>query len=192
MNKAVRSLVVFSVAFLPVPIFVFLLVGDFFGAWYGTAVSVKPATTENPASFEVLIVEPGDDDGFTRRWPADVVRKLALPNDEFGLVPSEIDSALPETRKDRYSLGYTIEPEEGATISLPTTSPTAFGLAVLAYVLGIFGRNMIVAGSPFSLEPTGVYLPKGQAPSGQVAPSRGSRPQKGPPPSGRRKGRGRR
>ncbi len=191
-GSPVRSLALFTVAFLPVPVLVFLLVGDFFAAWYGTAVSALPATTEDPRSFEVLIVEPGDDEGFTRRWPAGVVRRLDLPKDEFALVPRQIDPTLPETRKDRFTLSYSIEPDEGDAFTLATTSPAAFGLAILVWILGIFGRNMIVAGSPFSLEPTGVYLPKAQAPSGQVAPSRGNRPQKGPPPSGRRKGRGRR
>jgi len=191
-SPQVRALLIYAVGFLPVPVLVFLVVSDFFTAWYGTAVSVLPATTEDPSGFEVLIVEPGDDDGFRRRWPAGVVRDLDLPKDEFGIVPTDPEEAPPETKKERFTLSYTIEPEAGEPLTLPTTSPTAFGLAILVYVLGLFGRNMIVAGSPFSLEPTGVYLPKRQAASGQVAPGRGNRPRKGPPPTGRRKGRGRR
>ncbi|MEN0065607.1 MAG: hypothetical protein AAGA48_25930 [Myxococcota bacterium] len=187
-----RSLVAFIAVIVPLCVLVFLAASDFFTAWYGTAVSVFPARTEDPSSYEVLIVEPSSEDGFIRRWPANVVRKLNLPNDEFRIVPNEPDAVLPETRKERFSLSFVIEPDEGDAITLPTTSPAAFGLTVLAFVLGIFGRNMIVSGSPFSLEPRGVYLPKGQAASGQVAPSRGSRPRKGPPPQGRRKGRGRR
>jgi len=191
-SGTIRALVVFAVGFLPIPVLVFLFVSDFFAGWAGTAVSVLPATSDDPRSFEVLIVQPGDDEGFTRRWPADVVKRLDLPNDEFRIVPRDIDEALPGTRKRRYTLSYTIEPSDGSPLTLPTTSPTAFGFAVLFYVLGLFGRNMIVAGSPFAIEPTGIFLPRGQSPSGQVAPSRGSRPRKGPPPGGRRRGRGRR
>ena len=42
---------------------------------------------------------------------------------------------------------------------MPTTSPASLGVGFLVLILGIAGRNMIVAGSPFSLEPRGMSLP---------------------------------
>lgn len=192
MTSRIRALLVFGTAIVPVCVLVFLVASDFFAGWYGAAVSVRPAATDDPKVFEVLIVEPTGGT-FRRAWPADLVREFELPVDAYGIVPDPIDPARPVTRKDRFTLSYTIEGgEDVADTELPTTSPASLGLAVLVFVLGIFGRNMIVSGSPFSLEPRGVYLPKAQAPSGQPVPSRGTRPRKGPPPGGRRKGRGRR
>ena len=176
---------------MPVVILSFLVAADFFGSWNGHVVSKFPATSENPSSYRVLIVEQNGRDRLERSWPAGLVGPLGLPVDAYGIPPDEIPEERPRTRKSPYALHFLLQiGEEWRTV--PTTTPSSLGVAFLVLVLGIAVRNMIVAGSPFSLEPQGLTLPKGQVPSGQAAPTRGSRSQKGPPPPRRRRGAGRR
>lgn len=167
------------------------MASDFFVSWNGHAVSVKPPEDPDPSSYLVLVVE---DDGHKvqRTWPASRVEPLGLPVDPYAITPDEIPEARPRTSKSAYSLHYVLQQPNGTWETVPTTSPASLGVGFLVLLMGIAVRNMIVAGSPFSLEPRKLTLPKAQAPSGQVASRGGRRPQKGPPPPRPRKGAGRR
>lgn len=182
----------FVAALIPVTIVAFLVASDFFGAWNGHAVSVLPPGEDSPPSnYQVLIVNT-DRSTLTRTWSADRVEPLGLPVDAYQITPDVIPEERPRTTKSLYALHYLIEGPNQEWVTVPTTSPASLGVGFLVFVIGIALRNMIVAGSPFSLEPQGLTLPKAQAPSGQVATRGGNRPKKGPPPGRRRKGAGRR
>ena len=191
-SPAMRRFLIFVAAMVPVTVLVFLYASDFLGSWDGRVVSLRPPERDNPASYQVLIVEP-DGTRLERAWRADLVRTLGLPADPLAIPPDTIPKERPSTRKSAYSLYFELqEQNDGAWTVVPTTSPSSFGVAMLVFLAGIAVRNMIVAGSPFSIEPQGLTLPKAQAPSGQIARNRGSRPRKGPPPPRPRKGSGRR
>lgn len=192
MSTALRRFLLFVAALIPVTILAFLAASDFFGAWNGRAVSVRPQQEEGaPSHYQVLIVN-NDDTTVERTWPAARVDPLKLPVDPFAITPDTIPAERPRTTKSSYTLHYLLEKPNGEWETVPTTSPASLGVGFLVFVLGIAVRNMIVAGSPFSLQPRGLTLPKAQAPSGQVATRGGNRPKKGPPPGRRRKGVGRR
>lgn len=170
---------------------VFLLTSGFFLTWRGTAASVRPARSDDPATYSVLIVA---EDGTTseREWPAALVDTLDLPVSASGLAPSSLADDLPQTVKSTFQLQYHVTLADGSTRSVPTTTPQSVGVAALFFLLGLFGRNMMYSGSPLSIEPRGVTLPKAQVAAGTAAPTRGARARKGPPPSKKRRGRGRR
>lgn len=183
----------FAAAWAPAAVLVFLLASDFFSAWGGYVVSVRPSPEPDPASYRVLISD-GEGTNLEKWWPADQVRPYQLPVDGLGLPPADIPTTRPRTNKTRFQLHYLVHPggEDADWQVIPTTSPTSLGLALFVWVLGIAIRNMAWSGSPFSLEPRGVFLPRGQAAAGAPAqPSGGGRPRKGPPPPKRRRGRGR-
>lgn len=182
---------VFVVALIPVTVLAFLIASDFFVSWNGTAVSVLPSEEVNPERYQVLIVE-SDRSTLRQVWSAALVEPLGLPVDPYGIPPDDIPDDRPRTTKSAYALHFLLQQANGEWQTVPTTSPASLGVGFLVFVLGIALRNMIVAGSPFSLEPRGLTLPKAQTPTGQVASRGASRPKKGPPPSRRRKGAGRR
>ncbi|MEZ4318217.1 MAG: hypothetical protein R3F61_11975 [Myxococcota bacterium] len=200
MRPAVRSVLVFAVGWAALCALLFLFLAGFFTAWNGVAVSVRDGDPEQ-AVYSVLIVE---DDGtrFEADWPAHAVQGLKLSIDSLALPPKPLPEGLPRTEKQRWSTSFTVTPAEGEARSVGTTKPQALAIALLVFVIGLGGRNMMVAGSPLSIEPTGITLPKAQRPPGQAASpdagggggttSRASRPQKGPPPGKRRRGGGRR
>jgi hypothetical protein len=187
----------FVVAMLPLAAGVFLVSSDFFTAWNGQAVSVRPAATPDPAVYTVLIV---NDDGtrLERTWDAALVRELALPVDALALPPPDIPEARPATEKLRFVMHYLVQVGQGddaQTRVVPTTSPRGLGLALVFLLVAIGIRNMAYAGSPFAIERRGVYLPKQQAQAGAPAPAGSpgrTRGRKGPPPSRPRRGRGKR
>ncbi len=178
---------------VPVAIFVFLLFSDFFSSWDGHAVSVRPTVDESPEAYTVLIAQ-ADGETIERVWPAALVQGLALPMDPFAIPPSPIPEARPATKKRAMTLHHLIKRQGGEWDSVPTTSPSSLGLGLLALLIGIALRNMVVAGSPFSIEPREALLPRAQAASGQIAKGarQGRRGQKGPPPGRPQRGRGRR
>lgn len=193
-SAAWRSLWLFVLAMVPVAVFVFLVSSDFFAGWDGHAVSVRPPRNpDEPVTYTVLIAQ-ADADPIERLWPAARVEGLGLPTDPLAIPPTEIPEGRPATVKHRFSLHYRIQEPGGTWEVVPTTSPSALGLGLLALLLGIALRNMVVSGSPVSIEPRRALLPRAQAAPGQVAPPprAASRGQKGPPPSRPRRGRGRR
>ena len=103
--------------------------------------------------------------------------------------PSRSPSPRPLTRKSRFSLHYLVQLPDGGFRVVPTTSPWGLAAGLLVLLLGVAVRNMVVAGSPFAVLPRPAYLPKAQAPSGQIAPGRSSRPKKGPSPAAEGQGR---
>ncbi len=169
-----------------------LLASDGLGAWNGHVVSVRPSSEPEPATFRVLIVE---DDGraLERSWPADVVLSLDLPVDEMALPPGNLPEAAARTTKSRLSLHFLVR---GAGAEdwqvVPTTSPRALGLGVLAGIVLLFLRNMMVSGSPFAITPQGVWLPPALARPGTPAAQTRRTSKQGPPAPRPHVGRGRR
>jgi hypothetical protein len=192
MGEATRKLLVFLAVALPISVLVFLVASDFFTAWSGRAVSTRPPRSEAPASYSVLI---SNDDGsrIEREWPSDLVGRLRLPVDAMAIPPLPIPDDRPRTSKSRFALHFLVqEPETADFTTVPTTSPRAAGLALIVLLVSLGVRNMVVAGSPFSIEPREAYLPPAQPAAGQVTNKTYSRGRKGPPPPRPRKGRGRR
>lgn len=185
-------------ALLPVAVGVFLVDCAFFTSWSGQAISIAPPPVEEPAAYVVRILET---DGTVRvaAWDATLVKQLSLPIDPVEMAPLEVPETRPDTEKARFSLSYRVKIGEGTDAerwaTIPTTSPRSMAIAVLVYMVLIGVRNMIVSGSPIALE-----RPKGASSrtSGTDAPPPASgrpgssRSRPGPPPPGRRKGRGRR
>jgi hypothetical protein len=198
MKPAVRSLLLFAVGWAALCIALFLFLAGFFSSWDGVAVSVRDSNPEQ-AVYSVLIAE---DDGtrFETDWPAYAVKGLSLSIDPLALPPKPLPEGLPRTRKTRWTMSFTVTPEEGGARTVGTPQPQSLAIALLVFLVGIGGRNMMVAGSPISIEPRGISLPKAQRPPGQTSspdeggggPKRASRAQKGPPPGKKRRGGGRR
>jgi hypothetical protein len=172
---------------------VFLLASDVLGTWNGHAVSVRPSDVEDPDTFVVRIVEP-EGRLIERSWPAELVLALDLPADAIAVPPAELPETAAPTTKGRFDLHMLVR---GATDTewqvVPTTSPRALVLGVVVGLIALFLRNMAVSGSPFAMEPRGVWLPPALARPGAPAPTASRSPSRpGPPPSGPRVGRGRR
>jgi len=194
-RPAIRSLLLFIAGWLPVCVGLFLFLASFFSAWDGRAVSVRSSDPEQ-AVYSVLIA-PDEGDRFEVDWPVIAVEGLNLSIDPLALPPKPLPEGLPRTQKLPWTMEFTVTPEGGGVRTVPTTGPQAISIALLVFLLGVGIRNMMVAGSPISIEPRGITLPKGQAAAGHIVPtsgssSRPSRPRKGPPPGKRRRGGGRR
>ena len=206
-SKALRATALFGATWLVVSVGVFLFLAGFFTAWSGVAVSVRDANPDRSV-YTVLIA---DDSGarFETTWPARAVEGLSLPIDPLALPPKPLPDDLPRTEKARWSMAFTVAAVEdgqvGAARRITTTRSQALAIALLVFVVGFGGRNMMVAGNPFSIEPRGITLPAAQAPAGQISGGSGggdggggttnrSRPRgrKGPPPTKKRRGGGRR
>ena len=179
-------------ALVPLIVIAFLYASDFTDAWDGHAVSVKPAERADPTHYSVLVVSEDRRERWELLWPAALVEPMGLPVDRFAITPDTNPERAVETRKSRFALHFMFRMPNESWQTIQTITPSSLGVAFLVLIVAIAVRNMIVAGSPFSIEPEGLALPKGQAPSGQAVAPRGSRPRKGPPPGRRRKGVGRR
>ena len=192
MSKAVRSLLIFLGPFAVISFVFFLYVAGFFASWDGATVSVRSAK-EDQVIYRVLVQER---DGTTQEV---FMPKVAIDGADLRIDPravglNTVPEDLPHTTKSPFTLSYTVT-HKGKIRTLSTASPTHLGMGLLFFLVGIGIRNMVVAGSPFSIEPRGVDLPKAQVPAGQIAANRRpkkSRAQKGPPPQKRRRGSGRR
>lgn len=194
MKPQLRSFLLFATGWIPVSVGLFLLISGFFTAWEGQVVSVRNADPELP-KLQVLVVT--DETEFERHWPRWALEDLDLRIDPRALPSKPLPEGLPTTVKERFTLSFTLTSEQGVR-TLSTATPQTLGLALFAFVFGLLGRNMLVAGNPFSLEPRGVELVKAQAQAGNVAPPAGGKQKakrkgrKGPPPPKRRRGSGRR
>src|SRR5690606_26102117 len=119
-------------------------------------------------------------------FPSEAVVDLGLRVDPNGFVPAPLPDDLPSTSKTRFSLSFIITDAERRAQIHPTLSVQALGAAVLCFFVLVFGRNLVVSGSPARLTPRPVSLPAPLPPAGQVAPQRAPRPKKGPPPPRKR------
>lgn len=196
MSTSVRNLIAHTLILLALAVLFGLWQGAFFDYWSGTVVSYRPPADGEAQSVRVLIV----DESQPKReawWPTERVIELDLPRDALAVPPNDLDPSLPTTSKARYTLHYFVRhtPEDSETTQVraySTTSPEGVSLTLVFLGLGMIVRNMIVTGHPFLFVPA----PGGKKRKSRTAmprsPGRTGRPQKGPPPSGRQRGRGRR
>jgi hypothetical protein len=186
-----RALLLFvTLVGLPLAAGVVLLASDVLAAWDGHAIARRPADPEARAALVVIAEEDGGT--FERRWPAELVDRLGLAVAQPGSVPERIPEDAPRTTKSRFGLHYLVEAGDEGFEVVPSTTPQAVVLGLVALLVAVGLRNMAVGGAPWSIEPRAAYLPKAQAASGQPAPRTTGPPRQGPPPSRRRVGRGRR
>ncbi len=189
MNALLRFIALIAT---PAALITFLLASGFFRGWSGHAVSFRPVDVENPATFDVLVVEaPGETTVVS--WKADLVRELGLRADALMLEPTELPSTAVATTKPSFALAFTIDDGE-TTRKLSTTSAGTLSIALLTWILLIVLRNMYISGSPWGLEapePKNESIRPTSSSASSGAPRR-RRSQKGPPPPKRRKGSGRR
>ncbi len=200
--RAIRNTVLFAIAWAVVSAGVFLFLAGFFTQWSGVAVSVRDGDPDQSV-YQVLIVDDAGE-SFEADWPARAIEGLSLPIDPLALPPSDLPDDLPRTEKERWAMAFTVASVTDGQVGTPrrftTTQVPSLGIALLVFVIGLGARNMMVAGSPFSIEPRGVTLPAAQSAPGSVAGGTGSggsgnkraRGRKGPPPPKRRRGGGRR
>ena len=173
----------FAAVALLIAVVVFLMASGFFSRWDGLVTNV--ASPIDGSRTSVWVYEDGDMRKLT--FPTAAVRGHGFRLDQRGIAPAPLPDDLAVTRKSRFSLNFIMtDPERSAQI-YPTTSSSALGIAVLAFFLLLFGRNMVVSGSPFNVEPRKLELPKQQTPMGQVAPQKKARSKKGPPPPNKRR-----
>jgi hypothetical protein len=181
----------------PLAALVFLWSADFFTTWSGQVVSVRAATTVDAPVLRVLVVEE-DRSYYEIDWPKAVVDPLDLDVDNTGVPRTKLPEDAPTTSKDRFSLSFTVTPNEGATKVVPTTSARALSLAFVTWLLGLFLHNMWLSGSPWSWERREFELPKNQEqgtsgqPQEDPQAAKRARSRKGPPPARKRRGAGRR
>lgn len=173
----------FAAVALLIAVLIFLLAGGFFSRWDGVVTNV--ASPIEGSRTSVWVYEEGDMRNLT--FPTVAVRGHGFTMNTRGYPPAPLPDDLPITRKSRFSLNFIMtDPDQAAQI-YPTTSSSALAVAVLSFFLLLFGRNMVVSGSPFNIEPRKLELPKQQPPVGQVAPRRKQRSKKGPPPPNKRR-----
>lgn len=200
MRPPVRSLILFLTGLAALAVALFLFLAGFFSQWEGRVVSVRDNDAEK-AMVQVLVADDADT-RFELAWPRPAITGVKLAIDPLALPPKTLPEGLPTTKKERYSLSFELTPDGGEARTVQTNKAAPLGVALLFFFLTAALRNMIVAGSPFSIEPSGVTLPKAQAQAGSVAPTQGGgsqggnrkpqRAKKGPPPSKKRRGGGRR
>ena len=177
------SFAAFGVVATALGVLVFLIACGFFSRWDGVVTAA--ADRIDGSRTPVWVYQEGGD--MTRLvWPTSAVRGHDLRLDQRGVRPVPMPDDLPVTRKSRFALHFIMESPEGGAESYPTTSTSSLTLGVLAFFLALFGRNMVVGGSPFRIEARPTQLPKPQTPAGQVAPRKRARPKKGPPPPRKR------
>ena len=194
-SRPLMNLLRYVLIATPLSVLIFLAISGFFSSWNGHAVSVRPTTSESPASYTVLIVNYSGDHSEVS-WPANIVESLDLPFNPTGIPPTTIAEAAPKTKKLSYTLSFTVQqPEtekaEGAsedaqaTQTGAMTSPQTLAIALLIWLIGLGIHNMVLSGSPFDLTRRPKRLAQ-LAPAGQVAPTK-RRGSKGPPPQRNRK-----
>jgi len=177
----IRALLFYAVIGTPIAVLVFLAATQFFAAWDGYAVGMLPLRSEDNDAYRVLVVEE-DGTEYQFRWPKEIAEGLGIPLTTVLAPPPRIPEDSPHTRKSRFTLHYLVQAPGGGHRIVPTTSPHALALAALVWVIGLFARNMIVAGSPLAWAPQPTTLPAPLPPAGQVAQNRAARSKKGPPP----------
>ena len=135
-----RALLLWVATLVPLTLGVFLFSSGFFLEWRGVLTSTRPARAEDPATYTVLIVD-NDGSETERELPAALVESLDLPVNSFGIAPPTLDPELPRTVKSRFQLQYNVTLADGSTRSIPTTTPESVGVAMLFFLLGLFGQN---------------------------------------------------
>lgn len=197
MNESMRAFLVYVAIATPLAILLFLFSSAFFTSWDGHVISRRPSP-EGATAVEVLIVTD-QHDSLVTDWPLDLVTELDLPADPYLIAPPRVAEDAIATAKSAFSLSYTVTTTDGERV-LPTTSPRALYLAVLAWLLGLAVRNMVVSGSPLVLERRETHLPESMPASGAPVPPAGAdaaqgravKGRQGPPPPRPRRGAGRR
>jgi hypothetical protein len=174
----------FAAVALLIAVVVFLMAGGFFSRWDGVVTNV--ASPIDGSRTSVWVYEEGDMRQLT--FPTSAVRGHGFRLDQRGIAPAPLPDDLPVTRKSRFTLNFIMTDPDRAAQIYATTSSSALAIAVLAFFLLLFGRNMVVSGSPFNIEPRPLELPKQQTPMGQVAQQKKkARSKKGPPPPNKRR-----
>ncbi len=190
-TSPLRAILSYALVGTPIAVLVFLFATRFFVSWDGHVVGMQPYQAADPEWYTVLVVEP-DRNERRFQWKAEIVEGREIPITQILAPPPTIPDEAIHTQKSRFSLHYLIQRLDGGHDLVPTTTPQALVLALLVWVLGLLLRNMIYAGSPFSLASRPTVLPRALPPAGQVAPGQGPRSKKGPPPPRPSKGQGRR
>jgi hypothetical protein len=166
---------------------IFLWVAGFFSSWDGQAVGVLTPRGSEPAVYEVVI-QQADGSTVRRSMPSVLVLGMGLPVLDLGIPPETIPADAPQSRKSRFQLHYLVQTrpegsEEFAWRSAPTTTPQAFGLALIIWIVALGIRNMAYGGSPFWIErQRHFFLPKAQTASGNVAQTNTRTRRSAPPP----------
>lgn len=196
MSLPVRKLFVHACILLTLTAVFGLWQSLFFAQWEGTVVSYRPPPEGGAKTAKVLLVEPSK---ATREfwWPSQRVIDLQLPADPLAVPPIDIPELFPTSSKERFTLHYVVKhtPEEGtkrSAAAYPTTSPEGVSLTLVFLGIALIARNMIATGHPFLFMPGPMGKKRRNRTARPQSPSRKSRSQHGPPPSGRQKGRGRR
>lgn len=162
-----RGLLTWFLIATPAVALLFLWWSAFFASWNGYVVSVRPSATEDPAAFQVLIVD-SNGDGFETWWPAELVKQLDLKVNNTGVPP--LDPSGPWSTKTRFGWSYTVEkpapppPEtdEGAEppeaqplekLTRSTLTAGTVGVAFLAWIVSLALRNIYTSGSPVGFAP---------------------------------------
>lgn len=199
MLALLRSSPAFLALTAPVVLLIFLLASGFFSSWHGEVTAVIPARSETtPSAYSVVIQAP---DGEVKRpwWPEPLVTELALPPSYTGEPPLKPAvnvaeapvPALATSTKSRFSFSFVVRRPGKPDHVEPTTSPTALGLALVAWILLFLFRNAWLSGSPLSATPRENTRPAALPPAGVVQPppkAKAPRSQPGPPPQkGRRR-----
>jgi hypothetical protein len=168
----------------------FLAIAGFFSQWDGQMVGVLQPAGTNPSVYEVLISEGAE----TRiqKMPAVVMDGLGLPVLPLGILPEVLPDTAPATRKSRFTFHYLVQrPEPEGTVGVwvhyPTTTSQAVALAVVLWLIALGLRNMAFAGSPFWIERSDSFLPKGLTQAGTVAQTT-ERGRKTVPPARKQRG----
>ena len=189
MSSSTRRFILFLAADLAICVVFFLVFCDFFSKYDATAISSDPFNVNEASTATVYLIDDNDQ-LMTRTWSIPQIQDVELPirpNPE-----SKADNPDgPTVRKDRFALNYRIIRSSTRVDTIPTTTPASLAITLLVGLLLLILRNMYVAGNPLRIKPAARKKLKQLAPQGQVAKGRRVS-KKGPPPSRRQKGRGRR
>ncbi len=178
-----RSFLMFCAVAAAAGVLAFVLASGLLDAWSGKAVSVSSVPTGTTA--QVLIV---GDNG--REWvknlPVAAIagHDLAVNRRAVPILPLPEDA--PVTSKTRFRLYFLMQNASGSSKVHYLTSVRTVSVGFLVSIVLVFGRNMVIGGSPLNIVPRKTELPKKLPTAGQVTPRKASRPKKGPPPPRRR------
>ncbi|MCP4806478.1 MAG: hypothetical protein GY913_21880 [Proteobacteria bacterium] len=193
-RSALRQLALVLGVAVPLAIFGFLVSADFFDNHHGEVIAWRPldgATADSKVAR--FLVDRGGADTFEVQLPVRALSSWDLPRSPNGAIPTGVADDGPILHKDIATFSYTIDGK-----AYPTLAPLDLSLPFLFLVLVVLGRNLIFAGSPFRLVSDGVIRTFGEKSQGigsvTPPPKRGKpkRPQKGPPPGGKKGRRGKR
>ena len=168
---------------------VFLFICDFFVGYNAQAVSTNPYDV---VQTEVVRVHLADDSGtfFQRDWSLALAQKSSLPVHPNPTKIS-VNPDGPKVKKDSFTLYYRVIQSDEQVVIVPTTTPYALAMMVLAGLSLLFLRNMYVSGNPLHIQKRPRKRLKTLAAHGQPASTRKGGGI-GPPPSRKPKGQGRR